>query len=123
MAITLAATLIGLLIAVVRYKLFKQVPHSEGAYRGLFTLFSFKRLLVDEIYFACIVQPLKKMGDAASRFETHTHIALSEGLGTFTQALAHGMVLIQNGRVSDYLLYMLMGVVALIVFIYGGITL
>lgn len=78
---------------------------------------SYHKFYVDELYRAVVVGPVEWLGDYfRSRFEPRVLDAAVEGIGRMAQRLSVLLVRVQSGSIASYLLWMIGGIVALLLY-------
>ncbi len=115
MVISVAAALIALAYAYVKYVKNSHVPVSDTEQRPALANLSYHKFYVDEIYDALIRKPL----DALSGFLYNTVEKLGidgivNGLGKGTIEASKGLRLLQTGNVGFYIFMMVVGIISIL---------
>jgi len=117
MGLSALAALLMAIVAYGRYVRRKSVPQPDGIDRGMLHRLSYRKLYVDELYAAIVAKPLK----AASVFlhQTIDRAAIDgfvNGVGGFFVGSGRGVRLLQSGYVGFYIVMMVGGIVALLLY-------
>ena len=115
MVISVAAALVALAYAYVKYVKKSHVPVSDTEERPVLASLSYHKFYVDEIYDALIRKPL----DALSGFLYNTIEKLGidgivNGLGKSTIEASKGLRLLQTGNVGFYIFMMVVGIISIL---------
>ena len=118
MLFSLAVALLGIFAA---YRLYFSGGGVAGAYAGLWPgLFRLleNKYYVDELYDACVVQPVKRASIWCWRaFEDGLVDAAVNGAGFFAQSLGGVLRRLQTGYVKSYAVSMLVGALAILLYL------
>src|SRR6187402_2891430 len=117
MAIALAGAFIGIAIAYVKYIKQNQVPESDDNITGISKVL-YNKYYVDEIYDFVFVKPVNFL---SRFFRDYIETGLSSavfGLGKVTNELGYYGRKIQNGSVGLYLFAFVLGVCAIISYLF-----
>ena len=117
MAIAVVGALAGLFIAYSTYVKRKQVPPSDEAIKG-FNRTLYNKLYVDEVYDKTIVQPLNHI---SLFLRDGVEVALSNlvvGVARLTQGFGLQGKTLQNGNVGFYLFAFVLGLIAILSYIF-----
>ena len=112
MAVSVAIAFTALLIAVLIYR-----KKADGAPQTTIGKFFFNKWHIDELYDMIIVNPLNRFaGFLKDVVEKGVIDGAVNGTGKLVQYSARQIRLIQNGQVGYYILFMVLGMVALFLF-------
>jgi NADH-quinone oxidoreductase subunit L len=117
MGIALAGAIIGIVFALVKYVKQRQLPEEDEQISGL-TKVLYNKYYVDEIYDALFVKPINVL---SRFFRDYIETALSGfifGLGTVTTELGLYGKKIQNGNTGLYLFAFVLGVCAIVSYLF-----
>lgn len=117
MAVSVTAALISMLYAYSRYVKQGHVPADDNTDRGTLARLSYQKFYIDELYQALVTRPL----DAISAFFYKTVDKLGidglvNGFGKGAVEASKGFRLLQSGMVGFYILMMVAGMIALLVY-------
>ena len=115
------AAILGLLFAFYRYQKLQDVPVADGAFRRLFTRYSYHKFYVDELYSKIILKPIKRIAHFSYRTIDDKIIdGMVDGLAQ--AALFFGSVAkrLQTGQVNHYTFYIVLYILLLLGFFIGG---
>ena len=123
MAISVLAAVVAILFAYQKYVNKAEVPVADEAPRNLLEKISYHKFYLDEIYEAIIQKPL----DAFSQFfyrviDKKVIDGVVNGLGWSTNEGSKGLRLLQSGNVGYYIMMMVIGIVALMLYTYLSIS-
>ncbi len=123
MGVSVAAAIIALLFAYNRYVKNAAVPVADEAPRSFLEKLSYHKFYLDEIYDAIIRKPL----DALSKFfykvvDTKIIDGIVNSLGWSANEGSKGLRLLQSGNVGYYILLMVVGVIALLLYTYLSLS-
>jgi NADH-quinone oxidoreductase subunit L len=119
--LSVGIALSGAIVAFVYYGLLRRRPVAEGAYRNAFSRLSLRKLYLDEIYDAIFVVPYRKIADTISKWDFRMLPTISDGIGAFVQTVAGFFARLQDGVISNYAIFMLAGLVALLLIALGSV--
>lgn len=117
MAIAVVGALIGLFMAYTNYIKRKEVPPSDQEMKGL-NLSLYNKLYVDEVYDKSIVQPINKL---SLFLRDGVEVALGNiiiGFARITQGFGLQGKALQNGKVGFYLFAFVLGLIAILSYIF-----
>jgi NADH-quinone oxidoreductase subunit L len=110
----------GILLSFFIFQIKKSVPPSDEGFKGLPKLI-YDKYLVDEAYFAVIINPLIRFSNWLSAIIDKAFIdGLIVGLGKFFVHISDIFRKLQTGIVGDYALSIVVGVVGILIVIYQG---
>lgn len=117
MGISAGGALIMAFVAYNRYVKKQAVPAADTeASRGLHKL-SYRKLYVDEVYDAIIVQPLKKLSVGFYKYVDRMGIdGFVNGVGAFFVSAGKGLRQLQSGHVGFYMMMMVISVIAIMLY-------
>jgi NADH-quinone oxidoreductase subunit L len=117
MAIAMIGALIGIGVAYSKYLKQKQIPLQDNEING-FAKVLYNKYYVDEAYNAVIVKPINKLSTFFKN-NVETSIAASVfGLGTLTNFIGKKGKKLQNGSIGLYLFAFVIGVSALLIYLF-----
>ena len=90
------------------------VPAALAARWPFLYRLSYNKFYVDELYGAVIVRPLLALARGALRFDLGVIDGIVNGLGLSARGGGASLSRLQSGRVRDYLLFMALGVAAVL---------
>jgi len=116
-----AAVLIAF-VAYGRYVRRKSVPQADGIDRGMLHRLSYHKLYVDELYGAIVTKPLKAVSIFLHQTIDRAGIdGFVNGVGGFFVGSGKGIRLLQSGYLGFYVIMMVGGIVALLLYgVFGG---
>ena len=117
MGIAIIGGIVGIGLAYAKYMNRKEVPHEDSEITG-FTKVLYNKYYVDEFYTAIIVNPINSLSNF---FRDHIETALSAfvfGLGKVTNEIGYQGKKIQNGSVGLYLFVFVLGMCAIISYLF-----
>ncbi len=118
MVVSVAIALTALLIAVLIY-----LKKADGAPQTAIGKFLFNKWHIDELYDMVIVNPLNRFaGFLKEVIEKVVIDGAVNGTGKLIQYSARQIRLVQNGQVGYYILFMVLGMVALFLFWFNDTT-
>ncbi len=123
MGVSVLAAVAAILLAYNKYVKNAEVPAADGAPRTLLEKISYHKFYLDEIYEAIIQKPL----DAFSHFfyrivDKKVIDGLVNGFGWSASEGSKGLRLLQSGNVGYYIIMMVFGVIALMLYTYLSIS-
>ncbi len=123
MAVSVVAAVVALLIAYTKYVKKVDVPVADEAPRSALESVSYNKFYLDEIYDATFRKPL----DALSKFfykvlDIKIIDGIVNGLGWSANEGSKGLRLMQSGNVGYYIIMMVIGVVALLLYTFSFIS-
>jgi NADH-quinone oxidoreductase subunit L len=123
MAVSVVAAVVALLIAYTKYVKKVDVPVADEAPRSALESISYNKFYLDEIYDATFRKPL----DALSKFfykvlDIKIIDGIVNGLGWSANEGSKGLRLMQSGNVGYYIIMMVIGVVALLLYTFSFIS-
>lgn len=111
----LSALTIG--FAFIRYSKSNHVPVAEGKQLGLLHNLSYHKYYVDEVYRAIIIKPLYRISSLLENIVERLGIdKLVNSFGTMITSGGKTIRVIQTGSISFYILMMVIGIAALLLF-------
>jgi NADH-quinone oxidoreductase subunit L len=113
-AIAIAAALAGIVFGLLVYQRGSIDPDRLAARWPLLYRLSYNKFYVDEIYDATIVRPLLALARGALRFDLGAIDGIVNGVAATARAWGAAMARLQTGRVRDYLLFMALGLAAVL---------
>jgi len=117
MGASATAALLMAVLAYVRYVAKKAVPQADGVQRGILHRLSYRKLYVDECYNTLIVKPLKATSVFLHRYVDRSGIdGFVNGVGRFFVGTGQGFRLLQSGYVGFYVIMMVGGIIALLLY-------
>ncbi len=117
MGTILTLTILAIAAAYVVYQKRGTVPLQEGANLPPLHRLVYEKYFVDEIYARLITRPLHKAGVLLDKFVERLGIdRLVNSLGTGVEMGSRSVRFLQTGTIGFYLLCMVVGVIALLVF-------
>ena len=118
MAIALAGAFIGIGIAYKKYLKDNTIPSEDVEITGL-TKVLYNKYYIDEIYDAIFVKPVNVLSNFFSHYVETTLSALVFGLGKGVNELAIQGKKLHNGSVGFYLFAFVLGIIALLTYLYS----
>ena len=113
---------LGLFIAFFKYQRLKNVPLPDGAFRRLFTRYSYHKFYVDDLYAKTILKPIKRIAQFSYRVLDDKIIdGMIDGLAQTGIFLGSVFRKLQTGQVSHYAFYITFSIMLLLGFFIGGI--
>jgi NADH-quinone oxidoreductase subunit L len=113
-ALAIAVALGGLAFAYVTYQRGAVDPDRiAAAWPRLYAL-SKNKFYIDELYDAAIVRPLLWLARGALRFDLDLIDGLVNGVAATARGWGASLARLQTGRVRDYLLFMALGLAAVL---------
>ena len=117
MGVSVLGALISIFIAYNKYVRSAQVPEADGEERSFLSDLSYNKFYIDEIYDAIIGKPLKVLSDVFYRIVDKKVLdGIVNGLGLTAVEGSKGLRLLQSGNVGFYLLMMVLGIIALLLY-------
>ena len=117
MGISILAALIALFLAYSRYVKTNRVPVADAAHRPLLAKISYNKFYLDEIYEVAFTKPLNAFSKFFYRvMDTKVIDGIVNGLGWTTSETSKGLRLLQTGNVGFYIIMMVFGIVALLLY-------
>jgi NADH-quinone oxidoreductase subunit L len=113
-ALAIAAALGGLALGFAIYQKGLADPDRLAARWPRLYRLSYNKFYVDEIYGALIVRPLLAIARGALRFDLSVIDGMVNGFGDIARGSGSAFARLQSGRVRDYLLFMSLGVTAVL---------
>lgn len=117
MAIALTGAIIGIIIARIKYINQNTIPGEDAEISGVSKVL-YNKYYIDEIYDAVFVKPINIMSDFFRDFVETTLSAMVFGLGKATNELAFQGKKLQNGSIGFYLFAFVIGVCAILTYLY-----
>lgn len=117
MGIALAGAIVGIVWAYTKYIKQSQVPAEDAEITG-FSKLLLNKYYVDEIYMAVIVNPINTMSKLFRDYFETTLSSMVFGLGSTANGLAAVGRRVQNGNIALYLLVFVLGVCAIISYLF-----
>lgn len=117
MAIALTGAIIGIIIARIKYINQNTIPDEDAEISGVSKVL-YNKYYIDEIYDAVFVKPINIMSDFFRDFVETTLSAMVFGLGKATNELAFQGKKLQNGSIGFYLFAFVIGVCAILTYLY-----
>ncbi|WP_276359943.1 NADH-quinone oxidoreductase subunit L [Daejeonella sp. H1SJ63] len=117
MAVSVTAALISMLYAYSRYVKQGHVPADDRTERGTLSRLSYHKFYIDEIYDSLISRPLDSL--SAFFYRTVDKLGIDgivNGFGKGAVEASKGFRLLQSGMVGFYILMMVAGIIALLVY-------
>jgi NADH-quinone oxidoreductase subunit L len=118
MAIALAGAFIGIGIAYKKYLKDNTIPSEDVEITGL-TKVLYNKYYIDEIYDAILVKPVNVLSNFFSQYVETTLSAIVFGLGKGVNELAFQGKKLHNGSVGFYLFAFVLGIIALLTYLYS----
>jgi NADH-quinone oxidoreductase subunit L len=117
MGTVVTASLVIIALAYFRYVAHRHLPVSEHATRSSLSRLIYNKYYVDEIYDHIIVIPLKWVSGVLGKVVERGGIdRFVNGFGTVVSAGSKTVRLAQTGSIGSYVLLMVIGIVALLIF-------
>lgn len=117
MGVSVLGALMSIFIAYNKYVRSAQVPEADGEERSFLSNLSYNKFYIDEIYDAIIGKPLKVLSDVFYRIVDKKVLdGIVNGLGLTAVEGSKGLRLLQSGNVGFYLLMMVLGIIALLLY-------
>jgi NADH-quinone oxidoreductase subunit L len=113
-ALAIVVALGGLTFAWVTYQKGLVDPDRIAARFPLLYRLSYNKFYVDEFYAAVIVRPLLALARGALRFDLGVIDGIVNGVAGTARASGAALARLQTGRVRDYLLFMALGLAAVL---------
>ena len=117
MGIALVGAIVGISIAYMKYNKQGQLPHEDNQITG-FSKVLYNKYYVDEIYEFIFVKPINVL---SRLFRDYIETAVSGfifGLGKATMVLGAQGRKVQNGNIGLYLFFFVLGVIAIISYLF-----
>ena len=123
MAVSVLAAVVAILLAYSKYVKNAEVPVADDAPRTALEKISYHKFYLDEIYDAIIQKPLDAFSGFFYRIIDKKVIdGLVNGIGWSANEGSKGIRLLQSGNVGYYILMMVIGIVALMLYTYLSIS-
>ncbi len=120
MAISVAAALLALIYAWIKYIKNSHVPVRDGEERGLLATLSYHKFYVDELYDSIIRKPLDGLSVFCYKVVDKLGIdGLVNGIGSTPVEAGKGLRLLQSGNVGFYIFMMVVGIIAVLIYSLG----
>lgn len=117
MAVSVGAALASMLYAYSRYVKQGHVPADDREERGTLARLSYNKFYIDEIYDAVISRPLDSLSGFLYRTVDKLGIdGIVNGFGKGAVEASKGFRLLQSGMVGFYILMMVVGMIALLIY-------
>lgn len=116
MGVMIALTLLVILLAYYRYVKGNRVPVAEGKSRSGIHNLVYRKYYIDEVYDSIIVRPIQSGSLIIERMiERFALGKLINGFGSVVTFSGRAVRLAQTGNIGSYILFMVIGIVALLV--------
>jgi NADH-quinone oxidoreductase subunit L len=113
-AIAIAAAFLGFLFGWLVYQRGTIDPDRLAARFPLLYRLSYNKFYIDEFYAAVIVRPLLALARGALRFDLGVIDGIVNGVAATARGWGAALARLQTGRVRDYLLFMALGLAAVL---------
>lgn len=114
MGIAVTVFVIGFLFARSKYVAKQAVPESDAEMHGTARILA-NKFMVDEIYDAAVVAPVNASGDLLEKGEKRGFAKTMDLAASLFSGLSNLYGRVQNGSTHQYLLYMILGIVVILI--------
>lgn len=117
MAVAVVGGLVGIILAFVKYQKNGEVPPADTEMTGVHKLL-YNKYYIDEIYMAIIVNPINALSNFFKDTLEPALSGLVYGFGKTAQGLSEQGAKLQNGSVGRYLFLFVLGMVAIVSYLF-----
>ncbi len=118
MLLSVGIALTGIILSYVFFIKKKTVPPADEAFDGMAKVL-YNKYYVDEIYDETVIQPILNISDSLSKDVDKNIIdAAVVGVGKIFMTISSGIRRLQTGIVGDYALYIVMGAIVMLYFLF-----